>query len=228
MAKLWDEMRGALQFFGAGLRQLDRTASLFPSSRFLVREMLAHVPLANARCVVELGPGVGTVTEAILARLPPDAHLHSIELDETLLPTMLQRLPDPRLRAIHGSAVDAAALVQADGCALGAEVVFSSLGLSMMPLAVRTGVLAAATRLLAPDGHFVQYQYVHSRAMSYQPGEGFNAFDGPTFLRRWFEEVEQRFVTLNAPPAFVYTCRRVRATAEQRAPRRKLRVVGRR
>ena len=227
MKRRLNEMSTLLKFFGTGMRRFHQTASLVPSSRFLVRALLEALPLAHARCVVELGPGVGTVTKELLARLPPDAHVHAIELDASLLEEMGRGLHDDRLRAIHGSATDAAALVRHDGCRLGADVVISSLGLSMMPTPMREEVLGAVSDLLLPGGKFVQYQYAHSRAMSFQPGEGFHAFDGPQFLSRWFNEIETSFVTLNVPPAFVYTCSGARALAPRSTrPKPRLRLVG--
>jgi len=61
------------------------------------------VPLEHAHCVVEFGPGTGVITEAILRKLPKDAHLHAIELDGELLETTTRRVNDPRLRPIHGA-----------------------------------------------------------------------------------------------------------------------------
>lgn len=206
MRRIIGDIHAGLQFLRTGLRDLDKNASLLPSSQFLVDAMLEAVPLEKARCVVELGPGVGTVTRSILERIGPDAHLHAIELDRALLHTMRKQLRDRRLRPIHGSAVRTAELVRRDGCAHQADAVMSSLGLSMMDEQTRSAVMESAVRLLPPSGRFVQYAYLHARALTYSRELGWYGFDARRFLQRYFRHVTGRVVMLNAPPAMVFSC----------------------
>ncbi|MFG3024466.1 rRNA adenine N-6-methyltransferase family protein [Streptomyces sp. NPDC048254] len=67
--------------------------------------------LERARLVVELGPGTGVFTDAILARLTPGARLVAVELN----PVLAARLPatrrDTRLTVVEGSAAELAAAV---------------------------------------------------------------------------------------------------------------------
>lgn len=205
------ELSLAWQFLSTGLRRFEQTASLVPSSRFLASAMLRGAALDRARCVVELGPGVGTVTQAILAQMPENAHLHVIELDRRLLETTVRNTNDARVRPIHASAADTAMLVRHDGCLLGADAVISSLGLSMMPTALRETILGSVTDELAPGGVFVQYQYLFSRILSRQANEGWHGFDGQAFLGKYFRDVTSTVVWPNLPPAAVYTCRGARA-----------------
>lgn len=213
------DLVSAWQFVRAGLRDFDTTASLIPSSRFLVRAMLEDVPLEKATCVVELGPGVGTITEAILERLPPQAHLHAIELNGPLLQVMAKSLPDPRLRPIHGDATRMPELLHECSCEK-ADVVFSSLGLSMMSDPVREAVAKGVQEVLTPGGPFVQYTYLHAWLGFWSRQRGWTRFDGWRYFDRLFHEVDSRVVMANVPPAAVFTCRRPRVT-ELPAKRRK-------
>src|SRR5271154_3563598 len=56
--------------------------SVVPSSKFLVKDLMAEVDWDRARVLVEFGPGVGTLTREILKRMRPDAVLVAIELNE--------------------------------------------------------------------------------------------------------------------------------------------------
>jgi phospholipid N-methyltransferase len=228
MKKLIGDIGAALQFMRHGIQQIDKNASLLPSSPYLVDAMVEAAPLAHARCVVEFGPGTGVVTRGILKALPPGAHLHAIELNEELLKTTTRLVGDPRLRPVHGSAADAAAFVHADGCKQGASAVFSSLGLALMNDALRASILAGARAVLAPDGMFVQYQYLHGRAVTYQFGQGFSRFDGAAYLRHHFRDVQSRVVIPNFPPAAVYACRGPYRVAKTAAPRSDTRRARRR
>jgi len=232
MKKLIGDLGAALQFMQTGIRQIDKNASLLPSSPFLVDAMVASAPLTHAHCVVEFGPGTGVVTKAILKALPKDAHLHAIELDGELLKTTTRLIDDERLRPIHGSAADAAAMLKASGCKH-ASAVFSSLGLALMHDALRGSIVDAARDVLSPEGIFVQYQYVHGRAVTYQFGQGFGRFNGKKYLRQYFREIKSKVVIPNFPPALVYTCkgplRHVKAAPAHdagRTRRSRRRVVG--
>lgn len=198
--------------------------------------MVASAPLETAKCVVEFGPGTGAITKAVLDRLPADAHLHAIELDGELLRGMTERLHDPRLRAHHGSAADAARLIAESGCRHHADVIFSSLGLALMSDALRTEILSDTRELLGPGGVFIQYTYPHAKALTYQFEQGWSRFDGRTYLQRHFRQVESKAILLNVPPAIVHVCRgmmskpvSLESARKRRQPvkHRRLRVMGR-
>ena len=58
-----------------------------------------------AKLVVELGPGTGGTTRALLRAMQPDAKLLAIEINPHFV-DVLARSPDPRLIVHHGSAAD--------------------------------------------------------------------------------------------------------------------------
>lgn len=199
--------RAGLLFLQRGLADFDTTASLVPSSRFLVRAMLEPLAREKPRCVVELGSGTGTLTREILDLLGPDGHVHAIELDGDLLATSVARLRDPRLRGLHGSAAETDALIDAECCGH-VDAVVSSLGLSMMDEELRTEIVESARRVLRPEGVFTQYNYAHTRYLVVSPAKrSVTRWSAEPWLRRRFRSVERELVVLNVPPAFVYTCR---------------------
>src|SRR5436190_8932823 len=52
---------------------------MLPSSPFVVDEVLKQVDWAEARNIVEYGPGIGTFTTEVLARMHPEAKLIALE-----------------------------------------------------------------------------------------------------------------------------------------------------
>src|SRR6266852_2153178 len=78
--------------------------SLIPSSRFLVDRLLGKVDWSRARTIVEYGPGVGTITSHILARMAPDAKLVVFEMNGDFVSYLRRTFRDPRLHVVHGSA----------------------------------------------------------------------------------------------------------------------------
>ena len=92
-----------LAFLRAFLRSPRGVGSIIPSSRFLERRLVARSAVAAATTIVELGPGTGGTTRAILRAMSPRARLLCIEIDPQLH-GLLRRIQDPRLIVHRGSA----------------------------------------------------------------------------------------------------------------------------
>src|SRR5512134_1462800 len=119
-----------LAFLQGFLRKPQQVGSVIPSSRFLERKVVDLAGVANARLVIELGPGTGGTTRALLRALPADAKLLAIEIDPRFA-SILRENPDPRLIVHEGSAEDLAKVLAEHG--LGApDAVVSGIPFSTM------------------------------------------------------------------------------------------------
>src|SRR5512139_902978 len=92
-----------LAFLQGFLRKPQQVGSVIPSSRFLERRLVGLSGARQARLVVELGPGTGGTTRALLRAMPADAKLLAIEL-EPRFAAILREMNDPRLIVFEGSA----------------------------------------------------------------------------------------------------------------------------
>ncbi len=68
------------------IKHIRRTGAIAPSSSFLVREMIQGMLALKSKAqqplrILELGPGTGVITKAIIAHMSPDDHLDVVELD---------------------------------------------------------------------------------------------------------------------------------------------------
>jgi phospholipid N-methyltransferase len=143
-------------FFQGFLKRPGMVGSVIPSSRYLERRIVKEAQLASARLVVELGPGVGGTTRAILRAMPADARLVSIEINPDFVPA-LRAIGDPRLVVHEGSAVDLSKILASHG--LGApDVVLSGIPFSTMKPELGRAIVRAIAAALAPGGRFVAYQ----------------------------------------------------------------------
>ncbi|MBF8223954.1 class I SAM-dependent methyltransferase [Halomonas sp. 328] len=166
--------------------------SIIPSSPFLVRRLLDRVEWDRARVVVEYGPGVGTITREILARLPPDATLLALETNPDFVAYLGESLPDPRLQVVAGSAET----IQAELSRLDlppADYIVAGIPFSTMPGECRERILHDSREALSDEGAMLIYQF--------SPKVGGD-------LRRLFTRVEKGFEPLNILPAHLYTCHR--------------------
>jgi len=188
--------RGALfraWFFARNfLRHPVMQGSLVPSSSFLVNDMLRRVDWKNARLVVELGPGVGTLTYAILKRMHSEAALVAIELNADFVGYLRNEVQDPRLHVVRGSAADVGKIL-ADLKLSQVDYIISSLPYANMRDSVRREILQESRQVLAPEGVLLFFQYT-TKVVPY--------------LRSCFKSVHQDFQLLNIPPALIFYCTR--------------------
>lgn len=204
--KIRAQVEGAARFFKRGWDDFDTTANFIPSSRWLVREMLAKIP-EGAKSVVEFGSGTGTLTREILKKLAPDGKLYAIELEQSLLDGSVQAIGDSRMIPVHGSAADAPQLL-GEAVSGHTDGVISSLGLSMMDEPLRVAIMDSARALLGPHAMFTQYAYIHARWAAYSPGRKlWFQWDAVPFMDRQWDEVERKIVMKNIPPAWIFACK---------------------
>lgn len=145
-----------LAFLGGFLRKPREVGSIIPSSRFLERRIVRSAGIEEARVVVELGPGTGGTTRALLRAMRPDARLFCIEINPRFA-ALLRRLGDPRLVVHTGDAGDIRNVLEQHGIA-SADAVLSGIPFSTMPRAVGLDILHSVQRALRPGGAFVAYQ----------------------------------------------------------------------
>ncbi|XGU18405.1 class I SAM-dependent methyltransferase [Rhodococcus sp. 3Y1] len=92
------------QFAKAVLRKPFTIGAIAPSSVPVAAELAAVVPNEGAPVVVELGPGTGSVSDAISARLPTGGRHIAVEVDGDLAAHL--RRTRPRVETIWGDACD--------------------------------------------------------------------------------------------------------------------------
>ena len=147
---------GRLEFFLEFVKHPLQIGSIIPSSRFLERRILAAAGVDSARTVVELGPGNGGTTRAILHAMGPDARLLSIEINPHFH-RMVSEIDDPRLIPHLGSACDLAEII-AEHNLPAPDTVISGIPFSTLPPILGESLIRAIPGVLAPGGSFVAYQ----------------------------------------------------------------------
>jgi len=180
-----------LRFLRSSVTAPLRTGAQWPSGKGLCRAMAAPVDPAVPGPIIELGPGTGVVTEALLARGIPASRLVLIEFSPDFAKLLAARYPGVRL--IQGDAYALADHVRKLGLAPPAAVV-SSLPLLTQPPAKRLDLLKSALRLMHPEGVFVQFTYFRESPIPVA-GTG-------------IETRVSRRIWLNIWPALVYNYRR--------------------
>lgn len=182
------QVDGRFAFFTQFLRHPLQIGSIIPSSPYLEKRIMDTAQVSQARCIVELGPGTGGTTAAILRSMPTTAHLVSIELNPQCY-AYVSRITDPRLRVHHGSACELDAILERYELPA-PDAIISGIPFSTMSRAQGEQVMTMIAKALAPGGRFVAYQ-VNKRV-----GELGNRVLGPCQVVTEFR---------NIPPLRVFT-----------------------
>ncbi|MFZ9500201.1 MAG: class I SAM-dependent methyltransferase [Beijerinckiaceae bacterium] len=193
------------RFIKAWFENPGATGAVSPSGRFLARAMARCVDLDAPGAVIELGPGTGPVTQALLQRGIAPERLILVEYDPAFCRLLERRFPG--VRVVQGDAYDLAGALKGvlDGPAC---AVVSSLPLLNRPDADRLKLLADAFDLIGPRGVFVQFTYGMVSPIPRRTKE--------TSAPRFSAEASQP-VWLNLPPARVWCYRPLAEGASLRA-----------
>jgi phosphatidylethanolamine/phosphatidyl-N-methylethanolamine N-methyltransferase len=168
------------------------TGAISPSGRALAEAMAAGVDPEGNGTVVELGPGTGSVTAALLRRGIAPERIVAIEFNAEFVEPLRRRFP--AVRVVEGDAYALRETLSRHGIRdIGAVV--SSLPLFTRPPAVRRRLVGHAMAMMPPESPFVQFSY--ALVPPVRAAEG-----------RWTLDVSD-WVLMNLPPARVWTYRKV-------------------
>ncbi|HEX2544089.1 MAG TPA: methyltransferase domain-containing protein [Ramlibacter sp.] len=149
--------RDGAEFLRGFLRNPAQVGSVIPSSPQLEQRLVRNAGIADARCAVELGPGTGGTTAALLRALPAQGRLLAIELDPQFHRHVAGTLQDARLALELGSAERIEEFLVAHGMER-PDAIVSGIPFSTMPAEVSQRIAAVIARVLRPGGRFVAYQ----------------------------------------------------------------------
>jgi phospholipid N-methyltransferase len=149
-------VNGHLVFLQEFLKHPLQIGSIIPSSRFLEQRIVKASGAASASVIVELGPGTGGVTRAMLRALPRQAKLLSIEINPHFN-TLVSRIDDSRLIAHLGSASELREIISKYDLDP-PDAIVSGIPFSTMSRSLGSQILEAVSSQLAPNGRFVAYQ----------------------------------------------------------------------
>jgi len=145
-----------MQFIRSWIEKPISTGAVIPSSRVLARAMARYVDPRSKGPVIELGPGTGPVTQALVQHGVDPARLVLVEFNPDFCRLLRTRYPSAtvvqgdayRLKRLLGASMDEPA-----------AAVVSGLPLVTKPLRTRLRLISDAMTLLAAGAPFVQFTY---------------------------------------------------------------------
>jgi phosphatidylethanolamine/phosphatidyl-N-methylethanolamine N-methyltransferase len=185
--RLDDEVR----FLRSWIEKPLHMGAVMPSGRVLARTMAQYVDIDSDRPVIELGPGTGAITSALIAHGVDQKRLVLVEYNPGFCALLRDRYPQ-------------ATVVQGDAYALRdslwnvlsapASAVVSGLPLVTKPMLTRLKLIRDAFVAMAPGSPFVQFTYSVAPPI-------------PKSLPGVSTEASER-IWMNLPPARVWVYRK--------------------
>jgi phosphatidylethanolamine/phosphatidyl-N-methylethanolamine N-methyltransferase len=163
--------------------------AIAPSSAALARKIAAQIDANRSGTVIELGPGTGVVTDALIAHGVSSSRLIAVEADPDLASLMRGRFPG--LRVIEGDAFHLDRTLPAEETGPLAGVV-SGLPLLNFPLEQCRALISSTLARMPLGGPFVQFSY---------------GFTAPVPADDEITVERAGFVLANLPPARVWVYR---------------------
>jgi phosphatidylethanolamine/phosphatidyl-N-methylethanolamine N-methyltransferase len=185
--RLDDEVR----FLRSWIEKPLHMGAVMPSGRLLARTMAQYVDTRSEGPVVELGPGTGAITSALIERGVDQSRLVLVEYNPGFCALLRDRYP-------HAKVVQGDAYALRDSLrkvlTAPASAVVSGLPLVTKPMLTRLKLIRDAFAALAPGAPFVQFTYSVAPPI-------------PKSLPGVSTEASER-IWMNLPPARVWVYRR--------------------
>lgn len=164
------------------------TGAITFSSKSLVNKMLSFADFSDARLIVELGGGDGSITQGIVERMRPDAQLLVFEISEHFCENLRKQFNQENIVVICDSAENMANYLNGEK----ADLILSSLPFSLIPKDVRNEIYRQSSSELKAGGSFIQICYSYLLKFQFAP---------------YFKQIKTTFTLKNFPPTLIMICK---------------------
>jgi phosphatidylethanolamine/phosphatidyl-N-methylethanolamine N-methyltransferase len=190
-ASIADRLGDELRFVKSFATSPFKMGTFTPSTRAFAEAMVDHSTIDPAGWTLEIGPGTGVVTQALVDRGVPPERLVCVEYDVDFCRLLEKRFPD-------------ANIIQGDALKLGQTLgrfadtrfsaILSGLPLLTLPKTARIAYLDDALDRLVPGGNVTQLSFAFTPPQDAVSGK--------------FTVGKSKWITTNIPPGRIWIYRR--------------------
>jgi phospholipid N-methyltransferase len=149
------------EFFREFRQNFHTTGAILPSSRFLARALASQLRQPRPACrILEVGPGTGSVTRAIVRQMGPDDRLDCVEINERFVALLRERVKNDRAFQERRAQIEVihAPVEQIVGESV-YDYVVSGLPLNNFSVDSVREIFRSLTRLIKPGGTLSYFEY---------------------------------------------------------------------
>ena len=178
-----------IQFFKESLKNLKEVGTIFPSSKSVVKKMVAPINFGEKLTILELGSGDGVITKQLLEKMSSDSQLICFETNKKFYQE-LKKINDKKMILINESAekmksyLDEFEIKKID-------YIVSSVPLVSLPKETTNKILSVSVEILRMSGKLIQLQY--TKLLDKR-------------LKSYYSQIDIQFTPKYYLPAFIYTC----------------------
>lgn len=183
------------------LRHPLEVGAIFPSGASLSSLMTKHLQISPDGYIIELGPGIGSFTDALIDHGVPEHKLVLIERSKEFVSYLKKSYPSSLV--VHGDAIDIRDHLRTAGIQ-NVEYVISGIPLVSCGLETRKSICNEALGALNPGGSFVQVTYFGVCPIPLDIIKNYNA-----------KKIFCGVAKLNLPPGFVWRIEKPRISSSQ-------------
>lgn len=189
-------MGSYFEFLKAAASNPMKLSTVFQTSPWLARDVIAPVTFETAKHIMELGSGAGAITSEVAPRLSKECQFTGFELVPSLAEYLRKNYP-AKMEFVTGSAELAKDYANKKGPA---DFVVSSLPWTVFSEELQESILTSVHAALKPGGKFMTYMCINANL--YPTANSFKSK-----IKSKFAVVEKRAIEWrNIPPAAVYVC----------------------
>ncbi|MEW9094729.1 MAG: rRNA adenine N-6-methyltransferase family protein [Clostridiaceae bacterium] len=163
-----------------------------PSSKYLAEKMIEDIDFERCNCIIEYGPGTGVFTEKLIARKKEDTLLIVFENNKEFYEDLLNiyRYKN-NVKIINDGAENAKKYLEYYNVKQ-VDYIVSGIPFTVLPVNISNRILETTKEILDNNGEFITFQYSLIKI---------------NFFRDYFNNIKNKKVMLNLPPAYVLKCR---------------------
>jgi len=172
------------------IKSAKHTGAVAQSSDFLAKKMVRRSNLNNVETILELGPGMGSITEKIIENMPSRSQLMTFEINKEFVGYLNNKYPEAQ--HIHADISQLKNILKEKNIEK-ADVIISGIPFVSFKKEECARMLSEIESVMHENSRFVLFTY--------------SPFKFRTFFNS-FRKVDLSYVPLNIPPAYVLTLRK--------------------
>ncbi len=189
--KFTNKFDDELRFFKGWVDGPKNVGTPFPTSAYTGRSMASHIDPTSQLPVLEIGPGTGVITRAILKQGTPPEKIYAVEYSVDFVDGLRKALP--KVKFLHGDAFELDKVLGVE-CSLKFDCVISAIPLLNFKMLQRIDYIEDLLDRIPVGRPVVQVTYGPLSPVARGSGS--------------FSVERADFVFRNVPPAHIWTYRR--------------------
>lgn len=174
------------------IKNPQNVGAVAPSGTQLAEKMVESIDFENAKCIVEYGPGTGSFTEKLLARMSKDTLFIALEINESFYNQLVEKYGHKENVKIIKDGAENLEKYLKEFNIKKVDYIVSGLPFTSLPKEISSSILENTQKIVKRDNaKFITFQYSLVKIGLFQ---------------RYFKNIDKDRVIVNIPPAYVLRC----------------------